>query len=640
MEYIGSNNTWTSSNFTKGGSHLAGVTVTDSRGRTATASEIFNVRFLFDEGTTNPWTSSNFTSRGDYIASVVVTDTRGRTILVAEEDISVLSISTVAACDSIEFCQEAVSTFDYYDDVTYTATYSLDTYSVDAIVSEGEITATIPLEFINAIPDSNSADIKVTLNTYKNDYLLGTTTDTFTATVPDSVAPSVELICTPHLGEQFLTNFTKVVMNAIPTLAYGSKIVSFLLAYDDESADFTPFVTSTIDADGYHTCTATVTDTRGHSGTTTVIIEVKPVADPGDVPVYEYANLIDYDWAESGRLDEFVFEMLDPNDFYSSRGKLTGVIGSESNITMSMDLETRVGGSLKVMDSNYIDNSLIRIWHKVEAWNMVYPLGTYFVGDINISYEHDIKTETLTLLSMARRLADDAFMRHYTIASGTYTTEVMKSIFSEFSVPYTLESDITNTKYSSAVVYDFNTAPLTAFIEACSRANCEYTVDGYGQISVYPDIATSESATIYTIDIDSEYSPVVGSVDMTSINGTAISQVGVEYKDGDSTIFGTAELGADNIASSFRRGRNIASVVTISDMEPRTTAEASRLAGVELAKTLANTEYSFNMLYRPLNIGNVINLVIDNVSHTCKIKTIDNLILEPGLQYSITLEEE
>jgi len=352
-----------------------------------------------------------------------------------------------------------------------------------------------------------------------------------------------------------------------------------------------------------------------------------------------YTSSLDYNWYESGRVDEFVYEMLDPHDVTKTRGILTGVDSGGASLTLSSSLDTLVSGSLKLYGSNYIKNSLIRVWHVVEAWGLRYPIATFYVGDIDYSYENGVEAASLSLLSTLVLLSDKAFTRHYTIKAGTTTDEVLISLFEESGIKYSLSSAAYSGGYTNAVIYDYGTTALEILKDAVTKAGCEYRLDGEGTLRVTKIEEPSTAGIVYTFDPTQKDTVIIGAVSVKDVTGTAVSTVGLEYSSGDVTISGEAHLDNSSLSSKQQRGREVTSIVSISDMSPVLTSEALRLAEVELSNTIVATEYAFTMLYLPLEPGDAVSLILNGVTHKCQVASLDNISLTPGLQLSIILKE-
>jgi len=344
-------------------------------------------------------------------------------------------------------------------------------------------------------------------------------------------------------------------------------------------------------------------------------------------------------WDKSGRMDRFEFEMLDPRDLTKSRGTLTGVVTTGGTITKSNSMDTRTIGTLKLRDSNYIKNSLIRVWHIVDEWELRYPLGTFYVGDISYTYGKGGETASLSLLSTLVNLSDRAYTKHYTINSYTTTGDVIEDIRTESGLEFKVDAMASSGFYLSPVVYDYGTTVLEVLSDTIKRANCRYDVDGYGHVLITQDVDAVNIGAVYTFDPDAPKSPIVGDISITDTTGTAVSTVGVEYASGDVYISGSQTLDNGSEASVAQRGRDVTNIVSTSEMSPALGSEAVRQAGEILAGLSEAATYSFKSLYLPLEPGDVVELVLRGTRHVCTVDTLDNIALEPGLNCTITLKE-
>ena len=150
---------------------------------------------------------------------------------------------------------------------------------------------TIPSAWLAALPNSTSATATAVLYTYNGDTLMGSTSKTFTVSVPATVKPTVSAFtATPHsanttvegwgVAVQGLSYLTLDVTAQAGTSASISNI-SFTGPGIAQSSSAANGDTAIITATGTITYTVTVTDSRGRTETATV-----------NVTSYEYSNPI------------------------------------------------------------------------------------------------------------------------------------------------------------------------------------------------------------------------------------------------------------------------------------------------------------------------------------------------------------
>jgi hypothetical protein len=343
------------------------------------------------------------------------------------------------------------------------------------------------------------------------------------------------------------------------------------------------------------------------------------------------------DWRNQERIDRFVFEMVDP-DLTTSRGELNGVIRNGSSLCMAYYTETRVSGSLKIVDSNYIENSLIRIHHYIDEWNYHTVLGTFFTDTGELDYEHGVWSGTMPLRSTLWGLKEEAWCWNYIVSAGSYTKDRLADIFRITKRPYEILSSVRNVKYSTSVAFLAGENILSKVFEICDKCNARLDVDGYGKVFVKPDVQPSNLTPVFEYDYDSSDAMIVGAVSFSDGRTEAPGRVGVIFKDGDTEITAYSDAPATAHSSSANRGYTKTLVHSLTDMSPQTRTQAQQLANTYLANALnTSDEFSFKSLYVPLNQGDAVSFVIEGKSYKCLVKTVEPS-LDKGMPMDIRLK--
>ena len=176
------------------------------------------------------------------------------------------------------------------EDIIATATPKSSSFTDVITLSMGSHTATltsgeaytIPLNWLDAVPDKMKTTASVTVKTYNGSTLIGSKTVSVTVKVPTSAVPSVDSIEITEGVSSVATNFGVFVKNLsqllIETTAtgiYGSTISSVKTTVDGITYAGAQFTSNVIRTAGSLTVTVNVTDSRGQTanGTTTVTIE-------------------------------------------------------------------------------------------------------------------------------------------------------------------------------------------------------------------------------------------------------------------------------------------------------------------------------------------------------------------------------
>ncbi len=156
-----------------------------------------------------------------------------------------------------------------------TITYSCGSVSgtIAALSSDTEFSFTPPLSLASQNTAGEAVQINFTVSTYQEDgeTLVGTSTTSISAQIPASIVPSVAISV-----EDATENFAKygayiqgqsvLRITAVPTIAYGSPIKSYLITADGKSYNAAQVAADgPISGSGNLTATATVADGRGRT---------------------------------------------------------------------------------------------------------------------------------------------------------------------------------------------------------------------------------------------------------------------------------------------------------------------------------------------------------------------------------------
>ena len=150
---------------------------------------------------------------------------------------------------------------------------------------------TLPMEFANSIPNATSSWGRVFIDTYSGSTKIGTTEATFTASIPESVKPTlggISLTDTNTAVSNVTSAFVQVLSNVKATFnnasgAYGSTISNYRAEIVGQNLSTTSNggTLGLMNFSGAATVRATVTDSRGRtSNPVDVAINVLPYFTP------------------------------------------------------------------------------------------------------------------------------------------------------------------------------------------------------------------------------------------------------------------------------------------------------------------------------------------------------------------------
>lgn len=345
------------------------------------------------------------------------------------------------------------------------------------------------------------------------------------------------------------------------------------------------------------------------------------------------------DWLDKSRLDRFTFEMVDPNDINSSRGFIDGVITSECSIDFGYYTDTRVSATLKAVESNYIENSLIRIRHFVDDAGFSEELGTFFVKSIDGSSDPGSTVDTFSLMSMMTRISDDKFVKNYSIAKNAYAKTLLAQLFKDFGCDCSMLASCGDKRYGDTKVYDYGQGVLSVAFDLCSDIGARMDVDGHGRIVVSPYVAPSSKTA--TASFTEDNGTVIGHISKSDDLYSTINRYGVVYKDSekDKQYQGYADVASTSKMSRGRRGRRVTEIETLNELSPASNRGATAQSKIKLAENDDRTvEYGFDSIYFPREMVDIANIEYNGETNKCMLKS-RTVKLSPGMPCTNTYKE-
>lgn len=133
-------------------------------------------------------------------------------------------------------------------------------------------TWTIPVSFMDLLPESDSGSGLIYVDTYNGSTLIGTKYTGFTATVPSSVKPSCTFTLDDITGVDDIygspvKGLSKIKATVTPKTAYSSPIDTITVEANGVKYSGNPVTTGALTKSGTSRVTVTVRDKRGRSGT-------------------------------------------------------------------------------------------------------------------------------------------------------------------------------------------------------------------------------------------------------------------------------------------------------------------------------------------------------------------------------------
>lgn len=158
---------------------------------------------------------------------------------------------------------------------THTVTYSFGSYTYTQTGIGTSASYTIPVAWMNAIPNATTGQATVQVTTYSGSTKIGTTaTRTFTVTIPSTVVPSIDSVSIYEATDGIASQFNAFVQNKsafriliTATGTYSSTIKSIKTTVDGIEYNGSPAITNILTQSGSREIKIVATDSRGRTAT-------------------------------------------------------------------------------------------------------------------------------------------------------------------------------------------------------------------------------------------------------------------------------------------------------------------------------------------------------------------------------------
>ena len=228
-------------------------------------------------------TTSVLASSGTLTITATVKDKRGRTGT-ATKTVTVYDKSTLAVSNGTLGVLNFLTIVKKHSDFTHTITYTCGSASGTIATKTTEEAAVFipPLSLASQNTTGTSVSVKITLTTYCDDKSIGTNTKTITCSMPSSVKPSVNVDWADTSGvfEKYgclVKGLSTLHIDLVSTAAYGADIVSYNTVASGKKFTTDSFDLGSVSSLNNVLISATVTDSRGRTGTADV--EISDVLD-------------------------------------------------------------------------------------------------------------------------------------------------------------------------------------------------------------------------------------------------------------------------------------------------------------------------------------------------------------------------
>lgn len=240
---------------------------------------------------TTPWMTAAGKTSGTTVLKVRIYSGMGTTRDISYSyDLPTDPAASLVAVQNGTMGQNVTITITRYNQsFTHTLKYSFGALSgtITTGLQANTYTWQIPLNFANQVTNATSGTGTITLTTYNGSAVMGSTTATFTATVPASVVPTISSVSISEavsgIAEQFsgyVQSKSKLNINTSSAGAYNSTIRTIDVTFEGTKYIGSAITTNAIIGSGTIIVSIIVTDSRGRTASTTrnvnVIAYVRP----------------------------------------------------------------------------------------------------------------------------------------------------------------------------------------------------------------------------------------------------------------------------------------------------------------------------------------------------------------------------
>ena len=328
------------------------------------------------------------------------------------------------------------------------------------------------------------------------------------------------------------------------------------------------------------------------------------------------------DWADQTRRDVLTFQMVSPTNIDQVYGELEGVDLSGSSLSAAYYTDTRTSGTVRVIGGNWVRGSMIRVIHSVPEWGYRNELGTYIVTDDGASREHGEWSYSLTLHSRLFGLSVDKHARPWTIAANASALKAIRQSLRASGTPFR-EISPKDKKYKDAVVVESGTTRLKALFDISEVAGDRLDVDPHGRVTISPATSPASRTCKWRIDLADGRGMAEDGLSRTTDWLQMADMVAVSHKYSDKVrkngkqesvereITGIAKVSSSTHQAHNRRGYSVVNFISVSEMSPKTAAQAQKLATKYLKDEQHElVEWELRTMYRPVWEGDVVELVV------------------------------
>lgn len=311
------------------------------------------------------------------------------------------------------------------------------------------------------------------------------------------------------------------------------------------------------------------------------------------------------DWRDRSRVDRFAYEMIDPHNLTNTRGWMRNV--TSASITQGYYSDTRISGKLEGVDTGYIVNSLIRIYHYVDAENYVEILGTFFVNDLSVKVKGGLEIESFELTSMLTRISNDYLEHHYAYGNGTSYLDILKSMLTQWDIDFEVDDNVAHRYVSGSRLYECEDSKLSTLYDVCDVLNARMDIAPNGVVTIKKYILPSKREPIETLSTSNM--TITSEITIDEPRYDAINRILCHYKKDDADVSAVADVSAEYVYAYANSGVRRTQKETIDECQQPYFQNLQQIAKNKLADLEGGSRTKeFNCVYFPCSMGDIVTL--------------------------------
>lgn len=328
------------------------------------------------------------------------------------------------------------------------------------------------------------------------------------------------------------------------------------------------------------------------------------------------ARKIDDIWRDSATSFVLHAYEIDPHHINKVRREMQGVISESCALTYGYRSDTRVSAELSIRGNWNVWWVRLTL-DVIPASDTTYKpikgqeLGTFCVS--HRSYDRAGDITRFTLQSAIWAISEDRLGSRWTVGKGTSAKKAIERACAKCCRQAVFLASYRDRAYGKTVAFSPSDAAFSGFLfDACKVAGARMDVDGHGRLTFAKYIAPSSRAADWILDERERRSIILSTNNVyEDSTGEAYNRSVVQHTKtsgkSEQVIIGSYTVPATHAVSATKRGFTRTNVHEESDLNPETTAQATRKArGYSTEDSSRGIEMTLEVMWSPIVAGDMI----------------------------------